>query len=149
MTETAATMIDDYASEATDDDSVVFDARMSSATRGSRNALAVTQREVHFADALRSELDFVVHVRERGDRYLRTYAIVGRESVIWRLVAAVTIASSILAVGALLLAVALTGTSMDPNPYVGLTVFLVGLALCLTMTTVIRGAIPRSRRRRR
>lgn len=150
MTQSATATVDDYASEAIDDDdNVGVDARLAPASLGSRSALAVAQSQSHFADALRSEIDFLVNARARGDRYLRTYALVSSESVIWRLVAAVTAASSILAIGALLFAVALTGSTLHPNPYVALALFLVGIALCLTMATVVRGAAPRGRRRRR
>lgn len=100
-------------------------------------------RSLDFGEGVRSELEFVMNMRQLGQIYLAAHPREGVQTLLWRLLASVAIATSLAACGLTLTAFSLVGSAVRPNPYVSLALLLVGLALCATVATAVRGYRPR------
>jgi hypothetical protein len=124
-----------------------YETQLAAATIAPKRALTATMRQPEFTQGISNQLEYVAHLSARGERYLRSHPFVAPHAVVWRLVAAVATASGIAAAGLTLFAVALTGRPFEPNPYIALAVLLVGLTLCATIATALRGDRPPRRRR--
>jgi len=84
------------------------------------------ERELRLVASMRSETFSVApeHVEANG--------------LVWRLVAATSLATGILSVGLVLTIIGLIGASLRPNLYVALSVLLVGVALVATLIKTVR-----------
>lgn len=123
-----------------------FDEYASEALRAPGPARRVESlRQPDFREGVRAELQFVMNMRQLGQHYLASHPADGVQALLWRLLASVAIATSLAASGLTLTAFALFGDTVRPNPYVSLAVFLVGVALCATVATAVRGRRPRLR----
>jgi hypothetical protein len=99
-------------------------------------------RQPDFGEGVRSELQFVMNMRQLGQLYLASHPADGVQALLWRLLASVAISTALAASGLTLTAFALFGDSVRPNPYVSLALLLVGIALCATVATAVRGRGP-------
>lgn len=112
-----------------------------------KDAAARRRRIVPVPEGLQHQLVFVMHMRGLGQQYLTAHPAVEPQELIWRLVAAVSIAVGVATAGLVLTVIALTGKQFAPNPYVALALLLVGCTLCATVATVLNGGLPKLRRR--
>lgn len=112
-----------------------------------RKAAGLSQGRTGVQTTMRQQLEYLANMRQLGRRFVVNYPAVDVGALLWRLIAAVAVASSIAACGLLLCVLALLGTPIRVNPYVSLAVLFVGIALCLTVASAVHGEQPRSRRR--
>jgi len=146
-TEIAATAVPDAPVATEGFDEYVAEVRHAPMTWPLSREAPVGHRREEFSAGVRAELEYAMNMRQLGQKYLATYPTVKAEAVLWRLVAAVALAVAIAVSGMLLTVVALTGAALRPNPYLAVTVFVVGLSLSATVATAIHGERPRLRRR--
>lgn len=142
MTELANETLDVPTEVADAEDYAISNLSLAPARRVSR------LRQPDFADGVRSELRYVMNIRQLGQMYLASHPETVVQNLLWRLIASVAIAVSLAACGATLTAIALVGGSVEPNPYISLAMFLVGVTLCSTVAVVLRGRRPALRGRR-
>jgi hypothetical protein len=108
-----------------------------------RGVTRLREAEVH--DGVRSELQYVMNMRQLGQMYLASHPSPAVQTLLWRVIASVAVAVAVAACGLTLTALAMIGGSVRPNPYVSLAVLLVGISLCATVATVIRDRRPYAR----
>lgn len=101
---------------------------------------ALVDRQVPASLGIRSQVELLAFIR--STETLPAEPAYERQAlhVVWRLVAATSLAATTLALGALLTAVAFTGGSLRPNPFIALALLGVGATFVATLYAALRSA---------
>ena len=103
--------------------------------------LATRQSGAEIGSDIRTQVEFLRTIRS-GTHDLdtrRELEVPSAMRLVWGLVAATAIATSIVTVGGVFTVVAALGDGLDPNPYVALSLLLGGSVLCATVAKIVHG----------
>lgn len=98
--------------------------------------VAVGERRPDHSYGIERELRLVASMR--SETFTVAPEQVDAKGLVWRLMAATSLATGILSAGLVLTLIGLIGASIRPNLYVALSVLLVGVALVATLVKTVR-----------